>query len=52
MLDTSDTWIPEGVTGRADPRALAEFLERIERSPEWRKVYEQNGVLVFRKAVT
>jgi uncharacterized membrane protein len=50
VLDTSDTWIPSGVSGAADPERFSAFLRKIEGSPEWRKVFEQDGVLVFRKA--
>jgi uncharacterized membrane protein len=49
VLDTSDTWMPQGVSGAANPDAFAGFLGRIELSPEWEKVFEREGVLVFRK---
>jgi hypothetical protein len=32
-----------------NPEALGEFRLRIERSPSWRKVFDRDGVLVFRK---
>ena len=49
VLDSSDTWIPESFGGTADPDALRRFRARIERSPEWQKIFEESGVFVFRK---
>jgi len=52
VLDSDDTWIPRPIGGLPDPPALRAFQERIERSPEWEKVFEQSGVYVFRKVRT
>jgi Predicted membrane protein (DUF2079) len=56
VLDTEDPWIPRPVPGRAriswgsiDPFALADFRKRIEGNSDWSKVFEQDGVLVFRR---
>jgi uncharacterized membrane protein len=52
VIDETDSWIadPASVTGSSDPRRLALFLQRIEKSPKWRRLFAENGVLVFRKA--
>ncbi len=50
VLDTSDTWIPKGASGTADPDAFATFTRAIQRSAEWEKVFEEDGVVVFRRA--
>ena len=52
VIESSDTWIPQAVTGLSDPGALRAFQIKIERSPEWRKVFEESGILVFRKVRT
>ena len=49
VLEASDAWIPKAAGGGANPDALRSFQERIERSPEWRRVYTESGVSVFRK---
>ena len=49
VIDVSDPWIPEAFGGRRDPEALRRFQSELEQSPAWRKVFEQAGVLVYRK---
>jgi len=53
VLDTHDPWLiakPQRVAPRKRPGLLRTFSRRIERSPAWAKVFEQDGVLVFRRA--
>jgi len=53
VLDTHDPWLvakPQRVAPRRRPGLLRTFSRRIERSPAWAKVFEQDGVLVFRRA--
>jgi uncharacterized membrane protein len=52
LIDSSDTWTPKSFGGETDPEVLLGFRERIERSPQWHKVFEENGVVVFRKIRT
>jgi len=49
VLESADTWIPRDVGGYGDPALLEAFHRRMERSRAWEKVFEQDGVLVFRK---
>ncbi len=49
VMDLSDAWLPQTWGGRDNPEALRAFHVRIERSADWRKVFDQGGVLVFRK---
>ena len=51
VVEESDAWIPNAYSGEAQPRRLSDFLSRLERSDMWLKVYDERGVLVFRKAV-
>jgi uncharacterized membrane protein len=39
-----------GYADRWDPLATARKLARVRRNPNWRLVFEQDGVLVFRRA--
>jgi uncharacterized membrane protein len=50
VLDLSDTWVPGRAGGRWSPGAIGEFRKRVEQSPEWVRVLDRSGVLVFRKA--
>ena len=50
VLETTDTWVPKSFSGSSEPEELGAFERRIERSAEWRKIFEEHGVLVFRKA--
>jgi len=53
VLDTQDPWVvgkAVNLTLGPYPGLLASFRQRIERSPAWAKVFEQDGVLVFRRA--
>jgi uncharacterized membrane protein len=52
-----DTWDPRVAAPRStilewDPEALERFAARIGRSPAWTKVFERDGVLVFRRTTT
>jgi uncharacterized membrane protein len=56
VLDTADSWIPRPqvsetrtLWGRNDPGLLRRFWARVARDPRWSLVFEQDGVLVFRK---
>jgi hypothetical protein len=49
VMDVADAWVPHAFGGRVDPGAVRDFRRSIERSPEWRTVLEEDGVLVFRK---
>ena len=50
VLETTDDWVPKSFGGSSEPEELGAFERRIERSAEWRKIFEEHGVLVFRKA--
>jgi uncharacterized membrane protein len=50
VLESADAWIPRAVGGYGDRPRLEAFQLRIERSRQWAKVFEQDGVFVFRKA--
>jgi hypothetical protein len=53
VLDTRDPWIASqrgSLTLGEHPREFRAFMRRIERSPLWTKVFEQDGVLVFRRS--
>jgi uncharacterized membrane protein len=53
VLDTHDPWVverAEDLTLGPHPELIRAFRRRIERSPAWAKVFEQDGVLVFRRA--
>jgi uncharacterized membrane protein len=53
VLDTQDPWVvaqAENLTLGEHPEVLRAFGQRIERSPVWAKVFEQDGVLVFRRS--
>ena len=49
VVDTNDTWIPRRFGGEADPEAVASFVTRIRQEPAWVNVFDDDGVLVFRK---
>ena len=49
VADSGDTWVPESFGGTAKPDELAAFVARLERRPGWEKVFEESGVVVFRK---
>jgi uncharacterized membrane protein len=49
VLESSDTWIPERAGGFQNPDALSSFQKRIEESTEWRTVFEESGVSVYRR---
>lgn len=49
VLDSSDTWIPEAAGGNQNPDLLRSFQDEIEQSSEWRTVYAESGVFVFRR---
>jgi uncharacterized membrane protein len=49
VLDSSDAWIPREAGGNDDPEALRAFRERLEKNPEWRRVYAVDDVFVFQR---
>jgi len=49
VIDVADTWVPRTFGGGFDPEALEAFQKRIATSREWRKVFEDHGVLVYRR---
>ena len=51
VVDTWNPWIPSiGRLEDLDPDALRAMTLRLDRSSEWTKVFDRNGVLVYRKA--
>jgi hypothetical protein len=53
VLDTKDPWVASqrgSLTLGEYPQLLVAFRGRIERSPAWTKVFERDGVFVFRRA--
>lgn len=49
VIETEDTWVPAAAGGASRPGVLRRFHREIEASPEWQKVFDRQGVLVFRK---
>ena len=49
VIETEDTWLPAAVSGSSRPAVLRRFQKAVEANPEWRKVFDRQGVLVFRK---
>jgi uncharacterized membrane protein len=49
VLDSLDAWMPQAIAGYSDPARLSAFQSRIETSPDWRKVFDRDGVMIFRK---
>jgi hypothetical protein len=52
VLDTWNPWLPD-LGSRPEghyPVLLRTFRARIEASPAWRRVFEEDGVLVYRRA--
>ncbi len=49
VVDTDDAWIPRQFGGEPDPDALVAFVGRLREDPRWVKVFDEEGVLVFRK---
>jgi len=52
VLDTRDPWVVEkavSLTLGPYPELLASFRRRIERGSAWERVFDQDGVLVFRR---
>jgi hypothetical protein len=49
VLDTADSWRPQDWGQIEDPHAIRVFRMRIERSRQWRVVFAEDGVFVFRK---
>jgi hypothetical protein len=56
VLDMRDAWVPLSRPGsirwwgREDRRLLNSVRLKLVRSPEWKKVSENGGVFVFRRA--
>lgn len=50
VLDMRNAWMPFGPRGgTVYPERLEAFRRRLERSPDWEKVFERDYVLVFRR---
>jgi uncharacterized membrane protein len=52
VVDSSDAWIPQQVGGYQDPDRLRAFIARLDHDPAWRNVFDEHGVLVYRKVAT
>jgi uncharacterized membrane protein len=52
VIDLGDPWVsdPESPLLYRKPAVVRGLAERLERDPAWTKVFEQSGVLVFRRA--
>ena len=51
VVDTDDSWIPRRFGGEPDPATLDAFVTRIRHDAAWVNVFNEDGVLVFRRAV-
>ena len=49
VLEAADTWIPKATGGEEQPALLSAFRTTIEQSTRWLKIFDEDGVLVFRK---
>jgi len=49
VLDRADAWMPQAVGGYSDAPRLRALEAFLNRSPRWTRVFERDGVLVFRK---
>jgi hypothetical protein len=49
VLDTWDPSVPALPVGFRSPALIRKFRSDVENSPRWRKVFDRDGVLVFRK---
>ena len=49
-IDSTDPWIPEGFSGDFDVPRFQAFLADLRRNPEWRRVFEQGPIVVYRRA--
>jgi hypothetical protein len=49
VIEGSDTWIPTAYSGESQPARLRAFLARIEHSPDWERVFEESGIVVYRR---
>jgi uncharacterized membrane protein len=49
VLERADVWIPQAYSGSSEPEVLRAFELEIEGSPAWKKVFDEDGVLVLRK---
>jgi uncharacterized membrane protein len=53
VLDTHDPWVAsqrDSLTLGEYPQLLRAFTRRIEDNPSWTRVFDQDGVLVFRRS--
>jgi hypothetical protein len=48
----SDGWVPRSWGGGLDPEAIQALRDRLEQRSDWTLVYEEQGVVVFRKERT
>ncbi len=51
VVDLDDPWTvrPDSPLLNRHPEVVRAFAERLEQSPDWRKVFERDRVLVFRR---
>jgi uncharacterized membrane protein len=49
VVETADSWIPVTFAGTNDPAAIARFQERLDRNPQWHRVFAGSGVYVYRR---
>ena len=51
LVDTNDPWVvnPDSPLLTHHPEIVAAFAKRLERDGRWRRVFDRDGVLVFRR---
>ena len=51
VVDLDDPWTvrPDSPLLNRHPEVVRAFVERLEQSPDWRKIFERDRVLVFRR---
>lgn len=52
VVEVSDTWIPTAYSGEARPARLDTFLRSIDQSSDWKKVFGEEGIRVYRRVDT
>ena len=52
VIDRRDPWVvrPDSPILTRHPKVVRALALRLERDPQWTRVFEQEGVVVFRKA--
>jgi uncharacterized membrane protein len=49
VVDTWDPSVPAAPVGYRSPEQIKEFVSRVEANPRWRRVFERDGVLLFKR---